>query len=42
VEENKARDLYEAITEEKSGILTWLKKFREKMKNPANMQAYCL
>ncbi len=27
VEENKAKDLYEAITDNKSGILAWLKKY---------------
>lgn len=27
VEENKAKDLYDAITDNKSGILAWLKKY---------------
>ena len=27
VKENKAKDLYEAITDNKSGILAWLKKY---------------
>jgi len=27
VEENKAKDLYEAVTDNKSGILAWLKKY---------------
>jgi len=27
VEENRVRDLYKAITDNKSGILTWLKKY---------------